>query len=284
MKRFLTALWLLVCFSGSAFAAGVPAVSNTLSAAGDIPLGLFQTSISTVTVKLTGGATLAGVIQVTTDGTNWDTVPAGRADTSALTGDGIVSVNVAGYQSVRAHVTSVTGTETITIVGGPGDYVPNLGGFDVLNAPTSGPTVQNAAYAAGNSEAGLLTIAAARTNGGSGIISNIALQSVGGSTNTIWIYLFSKSPASTCTDKAAFVWSNADRPYLIGGAPLSVTLGGAPGAWDTATYAALSNLTLNFKNADTTASPNIYACLVTGGSVTPATTTDLKLTIGNTQD
>lgn len=159
----------------------------------------------------------------------------------------------------------------------------NVGGFDFQLAPTV--TVQNAAYSAGYSEGGIITVTgAARTNGGSGIIDAVRLKSTGGSTNTIWVYAWSHSPAATCTDKAAYVASTSDQPYAIPGFPVAVTLGGAPGSWDTATYAMLSNLVSNFKNQDSSPGTAVYLCLVTAGSVTPASTSDLSLIVGGVQD
>lgn len=153
---------------------------------------------------------------------------------------------------------------------------------------TASLTVQNAAYAAGNSEGGLLTLTgAARINGGTGILSGLTIRSVGGSTNTVWVYAWSKHPVSTCTDKSAFALSASDKPYGIPGFPQSVTLGGAPGAsFDTSTY---GQVTVNsplghFVNQDTSLGTAIYLCLVTGGAVTPAATSDLSLIAGGVKD
>lgn len=153
---------------------------------------------------------------------------------------------------------------------------------DIQLAPTI--TVQNASYAAGNSEGGLLTVPAARFVGSTGFVDAMRLKSAGASTNTVWIYGWSKAPASTCTDKSAFVSSAADNNFALPGFPITGTLGGSPGAWDTATYAQFASLTANFDNQDTTPTKNIYLCIVTAGSVTPATTADLSLIIGGVQD
>ncbi len=159
----------------------------------------------------------------------------------------------------------------------------NVGGFEFQIAPTI--TVQNAAYSAGNAMGGLITVTgAARTNGGAGALNNIRLKSTGGSTNTLWVYAWSKTPTATCTDKAAYVPNAADNPFALGGFPTSVTLGGAPGAWDTSTYAQITGLFSNFKNQDTSPGTPIYLCLVTAGPVTPPTTADMTGIVSGIQD
>ena len=178
-----------------------------------------------------------------------------------------------------APTTPVTGTfwQTTQPVSG------NLSGFDFQLAPTI--TVQNASYSAGNSLGGTITVTgAARTNGGSGLLDGLRLRSAGGATNTIWVYAWSKTPAATCTDKSAYVTSASDAPYALIGFPTSVTLGPAPGVWDATTVAQLTNIVSNFKNQDTTPGTAIYLCLITAGTVTPATTTDLSIVLGGIQD
>lgn len=159
----------------------------------------------------------------------------------------------------------------------------SVGGYEIQLAPTV--TVQNAAYSAGNSEGGLITATgAARVNGGSGILIGLRLKSTGGSTNTVWIYGWSKTPTGTCTDKAAYVANAADNPYALVGFPVQATLGGSPGAWDTATYAQIAGLISPFNNQDSSPGTAIYFCIVTAGSVTPATTSDLSFNVAGIKD
>lgn len=163
----------------------------------------------------------------------------------------------------------------------------SVGGNVPLNAVTSGQSsivVQNAAYSAGNSEGGLIVVNAARVAGGGAAINGIRIKSLGGSTNTIWLYGWSKTPTATCTDKAAYVANVADNPYAIPGFPIQVTLGGAPGAWDTATYAQIGPILSNFKNQDSSPGLQAYLCAVTAGSVTPASVSDLSMIVGVQQD
>ena len=145
-------------------------------------------------------------------------------------------------------------------------------------------TVTASSYSAGYSEGGLQTITnAALTNGGTGTLANITLKSKGGATNTIWVYAFSKSPASTCTDHTAFSLSASDAPYMLPGFPQSVTLA-SPGSWDTASYGTISPTNgSQYVNQDGTPGKNIYLCFVTAGAVTPASTSDLALSAGGFQ-
>ena len=159
---------------------------------------------------------------------------------------------------------------------------PTKTSYDFQLSPTV--TVQNAAYSAGYSLGGLITATgAARTNGGSGILTGLRLRSAGGATNTIWVYAWSKTPASTCTDNVAFGANSADAPYALVGFPQSITLA-SPGSWDTASMASITNQVANFVNKDTSPGTALYFCLVTAGSVTPATTADLSVVLGGIQD
>ena len=86
------------------------------------------------------------------------------------------------------------------------------------------------------------------------------------------IYGFEKSPASTCTDKSAFVLSNTDMPYIIPGFPITITPGANNGT--TQTIGSQSIVT-STKNYDSPATANLYFCAVINGTPTPGSTTDL---------
>lgn len=145
-------------------------------------------------------------------------------------------------------------------------------------------TVQAAAYSAGNALGGLVTLTgAARTAGGTGSLMALRLASAAGAAQTIWIYAWSKTPASTCADKAAFVKSAADNAYSLPGFPQSVTLA-SPGAFDTGSYGALGNLAVQFDNQDTTPGTAIYLCLVAAAGFTPAATSDFSIVATGVQD
>ena len=171
-------------------------------------------------------------------------------------------------------------------ISGGGGGTPSGGGptSASLNAgPISNtPTVTNAAYSANNAIGGLQTVAVFRTTGQpSGILAQIGLSSKGGLTATEAVYAFTKSPASTCTDKAAFVLSSADLPFLVPGFPVSLTPATTAGTTQTT-----SSVVVNepVKNADSSATTNLYFCAVTTGTPTPASTTDLVFTYTILQD
>jgi hypothetical protein len=214
----------------------------------------------------------------------------GTTADSAWSGSGVgtlVSIDKAIRNAVAGTLTvqfpsaqAVTQSGSWTFGGNVGGYSFHLG----TGGAVSAITVQNAAYSAGNSEGGLITLTgAARTNGGSGTLVNLRLKSNGGSTNTIWVYAWSKQPSTTCTDKSAFVSNNADSPYALPGFPISVTLSN-PGSWETGTYGQLTGLNAPFKNQDSSPGTALYFCLVTGGAVTPGSTSDLSLVADGFQD
>ena len=144
------------------------------------------------------------------------------------------------------------------------------------------PPVTASAYTANNAIGGLQTVSVFRTTAQpSGIINSISLASKGGLTATEVLYVFTKSPASTCTDKAAFVLSSADLPYLVGGTP--ITLSPATTAGTTQTTAAAS-LNVSVSNQDSSPTTNLYVCAVTTGTPTPASTSDLIFNYSVLQD
>lgn len=193
----------------------------------------------------------------------------------------LLAIAPVGAWAAGTPVQTTAGSVTALSTGA--NSVGYVGSFSFQVAPTV--TVQNAAYSAGNSMGGLITVTgAARTNGGSFTPAAIRLKSTGGATNTVWIYAWTKSPAATCTDKAAFVASASDNAFAVPGFPVQATFGGAPGAWDTATYAQILGLNTPAKNQDTSPGTALYECIVTAGAVTPATTGDITQVVAGWQD
>ena len=165
----------------------------------------------------------------------------------------------------------------------PGTFVGLVGGFNAIISNT--PTVQNAAYSASNAIGGFQQIAVFRSSAQpSGIIDYISVASKGGSTTALTIYAFNKSSAnlsSTCTDKSAFSLNAADLSALIPGFPVTLTPATTQG---TTVTSASQSVVVSAKNADGTPSTNITLCAVVGGSVTPASTTDLVFNLALVQD
>lgn len=156
----------------------------------------------------------------------------------------------------------------------------NVGGFHTSVATT--PTVQNAAYATGNAIGGLQTIAVWRsTSTSSGKIDNISIASKGGSTQGWTVYLWNTTPSgSTCTDKTAFSLAAADVSKMVAAAPIVMTPQ-VVGAGSTVTFASVEPA-ITASNA--AVSTNVFMCVVVNGAVTPASTTDLVITVAASQD
>lgn len=144
------------------------------------------------------------------------------------------------------------------------------------------PTVQNAAYASGNAIGGLQTVNFFQ-NGArfSGVIDIFDVYSAGGSTTPLTFYIFDKTPiATTCTDKSALVVGAADLPKLAV-APFTLTPAAPTGT--TISSAQLVQAT-SIRNADIIRGSSVYVCIVVGGTVTPATTTDLTVKFSGALD
>ena len=144
------------------------------------------------------------------------------------------------------------------------------------------PTVQNSAYALGNAMGGLQTFAFFRgTALPSGALDQFAVYSKGGSAVALSVFIFDANPsASTCTDKVAFALNAADVAKLATAA-FVITPAAIAGS---TVSSVVKQLTASVKNSDGTTSVNLYACVVAGGAVTPATTTDLVFMISGTVD
>lgn len=186
------------------------------------------------------------------------------------------------YNSLGTKVPVGTGNPFPVTPSAPtaGTYIGNVGGFDIDVSNT--PTVQNAAYSSGNAIGGLQTIAFFRQNTQpSGILNNISVVSRGGSTTAMTFYIFNANPSgSTCTDKSAFSLAAADVSKLIATIPPVLTPA-VVGAGTSATTAS-QQLPVSVKNGESTV--NLYVCVVVGGSVTPASTTDLIFKFAGVQD
>lgn len=148
---------------------------------------------------------------------------------------------------------------------------------------TATPT--NSSHAAGTSIGGLFSLPLARVAGGSGIITNFAYKSTGGSIGQLVARIWQKNPAATtCADNSPFVGSDADDANLIT-PPVSITPAApASTTGDSATYAALSGLTWDYKNADTTPGQNLYVCLVTVATDTADQNKLVRVTLSGPQN
>lgn len=160
----------------------------------------------------------------------------------------------------------VNGTPYLTV-----DASGRLCGYGIgyVGGYNSGPKVAtatpaNSSHAAGVSVGGLFTVAAARTNGGSGTLTGILWKSTGGSTGQIVIRIWQKNPASTtCTDNSAFAGNDTDDANLIT-APFTLSPAApASTTGDANTYASLSGVSWDYVNGDTSPGTSLYVCAVT---------------------
>lgn len=155
-----------------------------------------------------------------------------------------------------------------------------VGGYE-FNASVI-PTTTNASHAAGVALNSLQTISIGSTNGLSGILTQVQYASKGGSTAGVVVYLWSANPSNTtCTNGSNFVASQADNQALIV-APILLTPALVLSAQDTTTYAVATNLVGNFVNGSS--NTDIYECTVANATVTPATTTDIRINIQGVKD
>lgn len=142
------------------------------------------------------------------------------------------------------------------------------------------PTVQAAAYAAGNVIGGLLTLTgAARAGAGSGLIQSVAASFKSGVAPTsLDVVFFSANPSgSTLTDKTAIAVVAADIAKVIGVAHLTdTTLLGASAP--SLLQAQLQ--TMPFFIAGTA----LFAAVVTRSAITLTSTTDMTLSVRTLPD
>jgi hypothetical protein len=149
------------------------------------------------------------------------------------------------------------------------------------------PTVTSgSAYTANNAVGGWQQTSVFRTTVvPSGLLTSLSIMSKGGQTVNFIVYAFAKSTAnlsSTCTDKSAFSLNSADLSALIPGFPITLIPGVmAGGATQSQASVALST---SVSNLDGTASQNISFCIVTSGTPTFASTSDILMGLSISQD
>ena len=246
-----------------------------------VPFGTVQKYIAAITASSTTTLTVetgigTGPAQLTASGGGGGSVTQGTTPWV----DNITQWNGAALAAATAWGVAPSGN-----VPGVNANILNssiqVGGYNAGVAFT--PTVQNAAYSSGNAMGGLQTVSFFRsTTQPSGIFDNFSIASKGGATVAMTIYIFDTNPtASTCTDKSAFALNSADASKLAM-TPFVLTPA-VIGAGTTETFAQLTQ-SVSVKNQDGTATANLYVCIVAGGSVTPATTSDLVAKISGALD
>ena len=134
-------LFLATAFAGFAFADPVYPWTNptyipnavdgaiTVSAPYDNPMPI--NGIGTVTLRVSGTCTsLAAVMQATNDGTNFTainlypiaTVTTAPVAVASISAAGFWKINTVGYTGIKLHVTALTASCTVAMVGHPGSF------------------------------------------------------------------------------------------------------------------------------------------------------------------
>ena len=221
-------------------------------------------------VQLTSGAAVIGA--VTQSGT-WNI---GSITTLPALVAGSAIIGKVGIDQ------TTPGTTNGVVINAGTNAIGSVGGFDVV--VSNNPTVTNGTYTANYALGGLQTVSLFRnTTQPSGLLSYVQIASKTAYTGTITVYGFTKSPASTCTDNAAFVLSSTDLPYLIPGFPVALT----PAALNSTTQTMASNAFVpptSVKNADSSATTNLYFCAVVTATTSPGGTTNFFFNYGMIQD
>ena len=197
------------------------------------------------------------------NGTNFDRERSATA-ANGTTGTGVAASGIMGFDGTnyRRIVTDTTG-------------LLSVGGSTTI---TSSPTVTaSSAYTLNNQVGGLLTFASATGPLLSGILQSIRVTSKSVQTTGLKLYFFTTNPTnSTWTDKTAPAINAADIPFLAG----EYTLGGADSGLGTHTIWNLDGIGKAFASATST----LYGILVTTGTPTFASTSDISVTISVLKD
>lgn len=136
------------------------------------------------------------------------------------------------------------------------------------------PTIQTAAYASGNAIGGLQKVPLFRNASvvTTGFLDLVQVSSKSGATTAITIYIYDTLPAATtCTDKSAFSEGAADVSKRAV-QPFTLTPAATPGS---SVASAQLVQVASVANQDSPTTNFIYVCPVVGGSVTPASVSDL---------
>jgi hypothetical protein len=147
--------------------------------------------------------------------------------------------------------------------------------------PTVSPTITAAsAYTAGNLVGGLMTFSNCFATGlTSGVLQSVVIKSKSVQTATFKLYIFSQQPTNTTwTDKTSPAINVLDLPYLI-----DMFIFAAPDS-GLGTMTIYTQDGLGKSIANTASGQNLWGLLVTTGTPTFSSTTDISVTLGILQD
>jgi hypothetical protein len=204
----------------------------------------------------------------------------------SLAGGSVTANAGTGFPGPTAPGTSATGSNVLTIQGSSsGVPVPITGTVtsSVGSAVKTGsvlvtPTVSTSAYVAGYEVGGLLTFSNAFAAAASGQLSSIYITTKDVQTAGFRLYVFKAAPSnSTWTDHAAPAINAADIPNLVG----VYALASPDSGLGTVT---IYNLDGIGKSIATGAGTTLYGVLVTTGTPTFASTSDISINLSTIQD
>lgn len=157
------------------------------------------------------------------------------------------------------------------------NHIGSIGGNTFTLAVTQ--TTNASAYEAGDAVGGKITITSAmRTSGGTGVLQSIHLIDKGNQKAAMELLIFDSDPtAATITDDTAFVYST-DISKQIARIPIAASDYVTLNSIATASLGGLSRI------VKASGSANLYAALVTTGTPTYISTSDIIITFGILQD
>ena len=174
---------------------------------------------------------------------------------------------------IAASLVAFDGTQLVRPRADAGKFL------NVAGAPTASlvatPTVSvSPAYSSGDLIGGKLSLAnAIRVAGLGGTITNAILTDKGKQNAAIDIVLFSTDPTNTTfTDNGVLTIADADLINIIGVIPVT-----SYASFNDNSVGYINNVAIPFKLASGT---TLYACLVSRGTPTYTSTSDLQLTLG----
>lgn len=191
-----------------------------------------------------------------------------------------------GFPGPTAPGTSATGSNVLTIQGSSsgvavpisGTVTSTVGSAVKTGSVLVSPTVSTSAYVAGYDVGGLLTFSSVFAAAASGQLSSIYITTKDVQTAGFKLYIFKANPTnSTWTDHAAPAINAADIPNLVG---VYVLAAPDSGLGTVTVY----NLDGIGKSIATGGGSTLYGILVTTGTPTFASTSDISINISTIQD
>jgi hypothetical protein len=250
-----------------------------------------------VTVTLSQFLNASGTIQDVPAKTFTVTAGVPFSTSVAILGNYVrLSVNNASGASANLYVDSYYGllpvqADSLTQFGNFKSAISEVGGVVVpatgilvtgrTGQPTATPTVTSAsAYTAGNLVGGLMTFTNCFASGlTSGVLQSVVIKSKSVQTTTFKLYIFSQQPTNTVwTDKTAPNINALDLPFLI-----DIFLFAAPDS-GLGTMTIYTQDGLGKSIANTANGQNLWGLLVTTGTPTFSSTSDVSVTLGILQD